>query len=68
MEPIIKPIETTYWKPIRIMRNFRPEVDSPKLPFKTNAGWKEVMYHAGYNPATVPNRMAIPAIINIREV
>ena len=42
----VKPMETTYWKPIKAVRNFRPEADKPKLPFNTSAGWKEVIYHA----------------------
>ena len=67
-EPIIKPIETTYWKPIRTIRNFRPETDNPKLPFRTNAGWKEVIYHAGYSPAITPSKTAIPSIINNKGI
>ncbi len=61
---MIKPMETTYWKPIKAVRNFRPEADKPKLPFNTSAGWKEVIYHAGYRPATNPNKTEIPNIIN----
>jgi hypothetical protein len=44
---MISPIEMIYWKPINTVRILRPLFESPKLPFNTSAGEKEVIYHAG---------------------
>ena len=43
----INTIETTNRKPINAVRNFFPEEESPKEPFKTTAGGKDVIYKDG---------------------
>ena len=40
-------IETMNWKPTKLVRSFFPVADSPKFPFSTKAGGKEVTYQAG---------------------
>ena len=45
--PTIRAMETIYWNPINAVRNRRPLRDSPKFPFSTSAGGKEVIYQAG---------------------
>ena len=41
-DSIINRIDTTNWKPIKTIRNFLPIGESPKHPFRTKAGGKEV--------------------------
>ena len=43
MAQIINDIDMTNWKPMSAVRNLRPEAEPLKEPFRTNAGWNDVM-------------------------
>ena len=56
-------METINCTQTRMVRSLRPDGESPKLPFSTSAGGKEVTYQEGYNPATTPVINATPPVI-----